>query len=214
MNRSVVPICLIAVSILLFVAQPHAGERVDVRWVDDGDTIVLKDGRRVRYIGVNTPEIAHADQKAEPFGYEAKYFNKELVFPKRVRLEFDKQRYDRYGRLLAYVFLADGTFVNAKLIEAGYGFYLYREPNVRYGKRLIACQRKAMSASKGIWRGWREEKGVYIGNRRSRRFHRISCTFGQKTPKKNRRFFSMEWEAFWAGYAPCKRCNKGIRNSD
>lgn len=61
-----------------------------VRWVDDGDSIVLQDGRHVRYIGINAPEIQHADQNAEHFGNEAKSINKKLVFQKNVRLEYDR----------------------------------------------------------------------------------------------------------------------------
>ncbi|MBW2406005.1 MAG: thermonuclease family protein [Deltaproteobacteria bacterium] len=83
-----------------------------MKWVHDGDTIVLTDGRYVRYIGINAPEIAHDNHKAEAFGYEAKNYNKSLVRSKTVRLEFDKEKYDRHGRLLAYVFLLNGTFIN------------------------------------------------------------------------------------------------------
>jgi len=85
---------------------------VRVRWVDDGDTIVLIDDRRVRYIGINAPEIEHGDQPADPFGYEARELNRRLVFRKKVRLEYENQKTDRHGRVLAYVFLSRGTFVN------------------------------------------------------------------------------------------------------
>ena len=74
-----------------------------VKWVNDGDTIVLTNGQRVRYIGINTPEIAHKDQPAEPYGYAAKKYHIKLVYRKQVRLEYDRNRKDRYGRLLAYV---------------------------------------------------------------------------------------------------------------
>ncbi|MBW2014138.1 MAG: thermonuclease family protein [Deltaproteobacteria bacterium] len=85
-----------------------AHEWFHVKWVNDGDTIVLADGRHVRYIGINSPEIDHENNKAELFGYEAKKYNKTLVLSKMVRLEFDKETHDRYGRTLAYVFLGNG----------------------------------------------------------------------------------------------------------
>ena len=103
---------LILLSVLLFSRTALVQEWNTVKWINDGDTVVLSDGRHVRYIGINAPEIAHDNQKAEAFGYEAKQYNQSLVRSKKVRLEFDKEKYDRYGRLLAYIFLLDGTFIN------------------------------------------------------------------------------------------------------
>lgn len=183
-----------------------AQEWIRVKWVDDGDTIVLADGRHVRYIGINAPEIAHDHQKAEPFGYAAKRYNQSLVGSKKVRLEFDKERYDRYGRLLAYLFLQDGTFVNQAIIEQGDAYVLYRRPNVKYDKVLLQAQRNAMSAKKGIWHDWKEEQIEYWGSKSSRRFHLKTCPYGKKIKKKNRILFENKWDAFWAGFAPCKRC--------
>lgn len=198
---------ILIISILLFSVQSIAEtECYKVSWVDDGDTIILIDGRHVRYIGINSPEIEHKDKKAEPYGYQAKKFNKSLVFSKKVCLEFDKERYDQYGRLLAYVFLKDGTFVNKAMIEHGLAYCLYLWPNVKYNILLLESQRRAMSAKKGIWSLWKENNGGYTGNRRSKRFHRKNCPFGKRTGKANRIFFSCKWEAFQAGFAPCKKC--------
>jgi len=191
---------------LLIVSQSFAENLFKVRWVNDGDTIVLSDGRRVRYIGINAPEVAHEDKKAEPLGDKARDFNKKLVFQKKVRLEFGRERYDQYGRLLAYVFLRSGVFANARIIGEGYAFFLPRSPNVRYNALLLRYQRKAMSAKKGIWKNWKEKERNYIGNRRSKRFHTKTCPFGKSTDKRNRIFFLKKWDAFWAGYAPCKKC--------
>ncbi|MBW2200495.1 MAG: thermonuclease family protein [Deltaproteobacteria bacterium] len=120
-----------------------------VKWVSDGDTIVLMDGRHVRYIGINTPEVKHADKKAEPYGYQAKNFNTKLLYSRRVRLEFDKERYDQFGRLLAYVFLEDGTFVNKAILEHGLAYCLPRRPNNRYDEVFLNSQRYAMSEKSG-----------------------------------------------------------------
>jgi len=108
--------------VLLFGVVSSATEWVSVKWVDDGDTILLTDGRRVRYIGINAPEVAHAKygQSAEPFGKKAFEANKALVYGKKVRLEFDREAKDHYGRLLAYVYLEDGRCVNFELINAGW----------------------------------------------------------------------------------------------
>jgi micrococcal nuclease len=179
-----------------------------VKWVDDGDTIVLRDGRRVRYTGINAPETQHKDRQAEPFGYKAKAFNKNLVSQNSVCLEFDKELKDQYGRTLAYVFLEDGIFVNAKMAVEGYAYYLFRQPNLKYSTILLKAQRDAMQAKKGIWHNWWEQKDNYVGSKRSKRFHLPSCSFAKKIKSRNRVLFSKKWDAFWAGYAPAKRCIK------
>jgi micrococcal nuclease len=204
------------VLIIIFVCfcYPFYGQELlaetwyQVRWVYDGDTIVLQDGRHVRYIGINAPEIEHEDQNAEPFGNKAKSFNKKLVYRQKVRLEYDQEKQDQYGRLLAYVFLKDGTFVNARLLTQGYAFFLYRRPNLKYNSILLASQQEAMSVEKGIWQRWNEQNATYIGNKRSRRFHLPACPFAKKIKSSNRVLFKKKWDAFWGGYAPAKKCVK------
>jgi endonuclease YncB( thermonuclease family) len=192
--------------------RPLSGnEWVRVKWVNDGDTIMLADGRHVRYIGINSPEIDHENKKAEFFGYEAKKYNKTLVLSKMVRLEFDKETHDRYGRTLAYVFLSNGVFVNNVMIEQGYAYCLSRRPNIKYDQVLLGSQREAMSARRGIWRCRQEKKGKFWGNRRSKRFHYTTCPFGKRIARANKIVFLRTWDAFWAGYAPCKKCMAGER---
>ena len=117
-----------------------------VKWVDDGDTIVLSDGRRIRYIGINAPEIDHFKdgnkiQRGERFGQNAKKYNEKLVHLKKVRLEFDHEKYDRYGRLLAYVFLEDNSFINEKMVQEGIAHCLPIKPNLFYSTRMLKAQR-------------------------------------------------------------------------
>ncbi len=103
---------------------PKSALSVQVVRVIDGDTIqvccVFGDRVKVRYIGVDTPETHHPMRGVEPYGKEAAEANRKLVDGKTVRLEFDVQQLDRYGRTLAYVYLEDGTFVNAWLVEHGF----------------------------------------------------------------------------------------------
>lgn len=179
-----------------------------VKWVNDGDTIVLTTGERVRYIGINAPEIDHENQKAQPQGYQARAFNKKLVLSQRIRFEYDQERADRYGRTLAYVYLADGSFLNVRLLQAGLAFYLYLKPNLKYSNMLLQAQRKAMELKKGLWHSWREADKKYIGNRNSRRFHLASCPHAKKIKSKNRVQFARKWDAFYQGYAPARNCIK------
>lgn len=198
---------VILLSVRLFSETAFVQEWIEVKRVNDGDTIVLQDGRHVRYIGINAPEIAHRDHKAEAFGYAAKKYNQSLLRSKKIRMEFDKEKYDRYGRLLAYIFLLDGTFINKKMIEKGYAYALFRHPNVKYDRMLLQAQRDAMSAKHGLWRRWNDSAGQeYLGNERSKRFHLNTCSYGKRIKERNRVLFTRKWDAFWSGYAPCKRC--------
>lgn len=200
---------LLVLSLAVTSGLSVAQEGFKVGWVNDGDTVVLTDGRHVRYIGINAPEIDHENQNAEPYGYQAKKYNEKLVLSKTVRLEFDKERYDQYGRLLAYVFLPDGTFVNQAMIAQGYAYSLPIEPNIKYDKILLQSQQDAMSAQTGIWREIDKKEGGCLGNRHSKRFHAAACPFGIGIGRTNRVFFKSKWDAFWAGFAPCKRCMAG-----
>lgn len=132
--------------------------------VVDGDTLKLSNGERVRLIGIDTPEVHYSqklvrdakksgkDVKAiQALGSKASEFTKLLCDGKKVRLEFDVQKRDRYGRLLAYVYLEDGTFVNAKIIEEGYAQMLTIPPNVKHSDRFVELQRQAREKKKGLW---------------------------------------------------------------
>ncbi len=201
---------LILVLLACGLASPAAdadSPPVKVRWVDDGDTIVVAGGDRVRYLGINTPEVAHKDKPGEPFGDEAKAFNKKLVQGRWINLELDEQQRDHYGRLLAYVFLADGTFVNGELVRQGYAHLLRKQSKLRYWKRLLALQRQALKEKKGMWSlpVVKPEK-FYIGNKRSWIFHRPHCQFGGKTAAGNRVRFRDRYEALYHGFSPGRRC--------
>ena len=212
MRKYLLHLYLILTTILLIGATTTVNQKwIRVKWVSDGDTIVLSDDRHVRYIGINAPEIAHDNQKAEAFGYAAKKYNQSLVLSKKVRLEFDKETHDRYGRLLAYIFLADGTFINKKMIEKGYAYVLHLRPNLKYDGVLLKAQRDAMSAKKGMWRNLNDkEHKVYVGSKRSKRFHLKTCSYGKRIKRKNRVLFTKKWDAFWNGFSPCKQCMGGL----
>lgn len=184
---------------------------IRVKWVVDGDTIVLSDGRHVRYIGLNAPEIEHDQAPAEAFGVEAQALNRQLVFGQRIRMEFDHEKKDSYGRWLAYVLREDGLFINEVLVQEGLAHVLNRNPNVRKAQVLLEAQRGAMSAQKGMWRQLPQAgKGSFIGSRRSLRFHAPNCPESKKIHRKNRILFNSAWDAFWQGYAPAKGCISGM----
>ncbi len=122
----------------------------------DGDTIQVCcigwKREKVRYIGINTPETKHPTKEVEHFGEEASEANRKLVEDKTVVLEFDVERRDRYGRLLAYVFLKDGTFLNAWLVEHGFAQVMTVPPNVKHQELFLKLQREARDEGRGLWK--------------------------------------------------------------
>jgi len=142
---------VIPVLILFFLLSTSHAEIYKVKRVIDGDTLLLINGERVRLIGVDTPETKHPQKPVEYFGREAYLFTKEMVDGKEARFEFDRQKRDRYGRLLAYVYLLDGTFLNAEIIKQGYGFAYTRFP-FKYMEEFRRYEREARENRKGLWR--------------------------------------------------------------
>jgi len=134
-------------------AEP-VGRAAELVRVVDGDTIRVRfEGReeRVRYIGIDTPEIAHGDgEVSEPFGDAATEANRRVLRTGALRLVFDVEERDRYGRLLAYVYAGD-TMVNEALLREGFAQVLTVPPNVRHAERFRGIQREARAAGRGLW---------------------------------------------------------------
>jgi micrococcal nuclease len=136
-------------------AEAEAGETATgpVTRVVDGDTIEVDlNGRSedVRYIGIDTPETVKPDTPVQCFGPEASARNHELVEGRTVRLVFDAERRDIYGRLLAYVY-AGGELINADLVAGGYARTLEIEPNTSKAAQLGRLEQAAGAAGRGLW---------------------------------------------------------------
>jgi micrococcal nuclease len=135
---------------------PELENILKVIWVTGGDTIqlccVFGNLVKVRYIGIDSLETHHSVRGVEPYGTEASEANRKLVDGKTVTLEFDVQQQDKYGRTLAYVYLEDGTFVNAWLVENGYAQVMTVRPNVKHESLFLRLQREAREAKRGLWR--------------------------------------------------------------
>jgi len=127
-------------------ATPPSTDTVTVTKVIDGDTIELSDGRRVRYIGINTPE------RDQPFYQEASETNRQLVERREIRLEFDQDTFDQYGRTLAYIWV-EGQMVNLTMLKLGFANAFTVPPNVRYEAEFRAAEREAREAERGLWAG-------------------------------------------------------------
>lgn len=159
-SRSIVSVAGI-VGFAALLASVAAGDQAGSRTIEglvvrvvDGDTIRVRiDGRteKVRYIGIDTPEVHHPVKGEQPGGREAARLNGQLVLGKHVRLELDLQERDRYRRLLAYVWV-DDVMVNAELVRRGYAQVMTVPPNVRYQDLFLRLQREARESGRGLWR--------------------------------------------------------------
>lgn len=123
--------------------------------VTDGDTFEINYNgtkTKVRLIGVDTPESVHPNSKKNnEYGEEASKYTKSLLEGKTVKLEFDVSPQDKYGRLLAYVYLENGEMLNEKLLKEGYAQVATYPPNVKYVENFKAIQKEARENKVGFW---------------------------------------------------------------
>jgi micrococcal nuclease len=127
----------------------------EVAKVIDGDTIVLEGGEKLRYLGINAPEIRRWEgnqwiPKKQIFGEEAMSYNQKLVEGKRVRLEYDQEKRDDYNRILGYVW-SDGVLINGELLRNGLALVDVRSPNRKHQKMFFDFQKEARDFRRGIW---------------------------------------------------------------
>ncbi len=115
----------------------------------DGDTLVLESGDRVRLIGVDTPETHHPELPVQRFGKEASDYTRKQAEGRRVQLEFGPECRDKYGRLLAYVWV-DGQLLNRSLVRRGYGYAMTRFPHPKMDD-FVQAEREARERRYGLW---------------------------------------------------------------
>ena len=159
-----------------------------VKTVYDGDTVQLEDGRKIRLLGINTPEIQHRDKPTEAGGEEAKAWLVNKLQHTKVRLEIGEEKTDKYGRTLAHLFTENKEHINLSLVKAGLATISIYPPNLRYVDELRAAERQAEQHRLGIWNrpeyaaipvgrlsesgrfGWTRVVGKVIAVRNSQRF--------------------------------------------
>ncbi len=199
-------IMLILFSLALFAGDESVSQAGKEKWfscvvekVLDGDSIVCKNGITLRYAGIDSPEYGM------PWSNRARKRNKELVAFKKVNCLMRTK--DRYGRYICVVF-AEGQrrSVNEILIREGYAWVYYHKNTEDLWKKWLPLQRKAMKLERKVWGFWASKQGRVIGNKRSKRFHTLTCSNGAKISKRNRIPFYTYFDAFYAGYAPARGC--------
>ena len=132
-----------------FPRPPASAASARVTHVSDGDTVSLSGIGKVRLVGIDTPEVYGG---AECYGAAASRFTERVLRPgTSVRYRLGREPRDRYGRALAYVWLADGTLFNGVLAERGYATPLTIPPNDDYASEFVAAARRARRAARGLW---------------------------------------------------------------
>ncbi|HYH04578.1 MAG TPA: thermonuclease family protein [Bacillota bacterium] len=186
--------------------------------VIDGDTLMVEPIGKVRYIGVNTPEIHHPTKGVEYYGKEAFAANRQLVEGKKIRLEYDVQQKDKYGRTLAYVYVGN-VFINAQLLAEGFAQVMTIPPNVKHADYFLKLQREAQSAGKGLWGNkaktaspataitdFADESVYYWVNIKSQKFHRANCKWAGRIKPANLTKSKNRDQLLQDGYTPCGAC--------
>lgn len=194
--------------------------------VVDGDTLVLDSGEKVRLIGVDTPETKHPLKPVEVFGAEAYDFTRSQIEGEEVRLEYDWEKEDKYGRLLAYVYRKkDDFFLNAEIIKQGFGFAYTYSP-FKHLAEFRSHEKKAREGGVGLWKaalprpapaaepapairsGDGEEAPLleYVGSLKSRRYHDPSCPWVKRIKAPNLIAFDGAGDAANHHYTPCALC--------
>jgi micrococcal nuclease len=183
-------------------------ESARVKYVIDGDTVVLEDGRHVRLLAINTPEV-EGRRPAEPGGEAAKRWLKARIEGKVVSLVADQQGADKYGRSLFYLFDWQRRFINEELLAQGFATLSIHPPNVKYLSRLQQAQQQAESSRLGIWRlpvyqpltlselvhrratGWQRLRVVVTGIKIDRQFVRliVAASTDIRIPKQHLAYF-------------------------
>ncbi len=207
--------------LLTLLAPPCAGEAADFVMPDrealsevtlyrviDGDTVVFESNKillTVRMIGINAPE------SGAPYAVNATEFLENCLQDTRVFIEKGEEQLDDYGRLLAYVWLDDGTLLNERALREGTAALCFFPPNLRYAAALTEAQTAALNGNVGMWAVYsetdRDDEPAdvrYIGNVKSRVLHRSDCL--SLPSEKNRVYFTSYEDAIRNGFHECQNC--------
>jgi len=129
----------------------HADETASVSYVYDGDTVKLADGRKVRFIGINTTEINHDGGPSQPFARAARKRLMALLDGGGIVLRYDRERHDHYGRVLAHPYLPDGRSISRLLLDEGLAAAVVIPPNLWQSDCYLSHEHQARMAHRGLW---------------------------------------------------------------
>lgn len=181
-----------------FSDRPHQGAQILqvspghshflVKKVYDGDTILLTNGKKIRLLGINTPEVEGRNKSLQVGGEQAKQWLEHKLLNKKIRMEKDIEKMDKYGRLLAHVFTEDNEHMNLELVKQGLASVNIYPPNLKYTDILLKAEQHAEKQSLGIW-GFREYQPKEAGQIRGVRFKGWQRVIGKiKNNRQTRKY--------------------------
>jgi len=197
-----------------------------VHKVLNGDTFIISENYRIKLLGVQTPKVRTEDGKSEYFARKSLSFTNGLIHSKRIKLKFDKEKIDNNGYILAYVYLPDGTFLNAEILKKGYGKLIPRGDFI-YIKKFTEFQNFAKDRNLGIWKKFSAPKSQkkhevknkrlirnnlfnklkFVASKKSKILHYWYCQESDKIAKEDFVIFKTKNEALKEGYKICDICN-------
>jgi len=154
MTRALTILLLLALGTSQAACPPiHHDLESTVQKVNDGDTLVLTNGTRVRFIGINTPELGRNGKPEQAYARQATRALKQLLesASNKVILQYGKQHKDRYRRRLAHVFLADGTNISEVLLQQGLAYRVAVPPNLNFQECYQQAEQVARQKQRGLW---------------------------------------------------------------
>ena len=209
------------------IEKDQAYEKAKVLYAADGDTIWVDiDGKeeKIRFVGINTPELARDEKPAEFMAEEAKNFTSNTLRDKEIYLEKDIIDRDKYDRMLRYIWLEkpvanpakediEEKTLNGILVKEGYAYSNYYKPDIKYQKHLDNIEKSAQDKGLGIWSDptnpiiSKEDLGenyLIKGNKNSKLYHLPEWDSYDTVKEKNAVYFETEKEAKDAGFRPAK----------
>ncbi|MFV0422122.1 thermonuclease family protein [Oleidesulfovibrio sp.] len=207
-------LCLCAgLCVLLFAASVARASDVSfpVRFIPDGDTVVMLDGRSVRLAGIDAPEMPRDGKTGGLYSVQSRDVLRKYLAGGLIVLNMSNSGKDRFGRIVGEGKLPDGTSLNEVLVRDGAAwFYYHDDVPEELSKRLLRAQKKAIGEKRGMWALVQAfdtaEKG-YRGNKRSKRFFSSRCDAFNKISYRNRVHFDNLIQAFLHGMAPARSCS-------
>ena len=188
-------------------AETRQGAVVDA--VLTGDSVRLKGGKVLRYVGVDAYSPESSLPLSREYGQKALEFNNKLVGGKHIGIEWGPKLRDNRGQLLGYVFTEDGTFVNEEILREGHAKAKITVPNIRYAEQFRDWEYEAKKAKKGIW----EKEPVdpralkrYVGEMNTKIYYLPDSPELDKIPQAQLVYFDSRVDAKAAGYRGCPTC--------
>ena len=203
------------VLIVLFASEPIFAEvsrqSAEVREVMTGDTLRLKGGKILRYVGMQAPPRQSIIPLIRQYGETSFEFNRKIVEGQKVFIEWGPQIRNERGELLGYVFLEDGTFVNLQILKAGHAKLRMPPPNKRYAADLRQAELQARRSKLGLWKEEPENpyiKDEYLGEKNTKIYYFPTSPELERIPEANLVKFRTRVDAKAAGYRPCFTCKE------